>query len=488
MTKGLQDILYRAGALETEGPIDRRITSLELDSRKVGRDSLFAAMTGTKTDGHRFIGQAIEQGAACVLCEKMPGSRPEGVTFIRVKDVPEALGHIADNFFDHPSSALKLVGVTGTNGKTTTASLLYQVFTALGYPCGLLSTISNRIIDRELPATHTTPDVIAINRLLKEMVDSRCEYAFMEVSSHAIDQKRIAGLNFRGGIFTNITHDHLDYHKTFDAYLKAKKAFFDGLPASSFALSNLDDRNGRVMLQNCRADKKFYALQKGADYKGLVLENDFSGMLLRINGTELWSPLVGRFNAYNLLAVYGSARELGAEPEGLLPVLSKIMPAEGRFEYVRDKNGRTAIVDYAHSPDALKNVLETINDVREGSGRLITVVGAGGDRDTSKRPLMAALACKHSNKVVLTSDNPRSEDPMMIIKDMLKGLDAPARSKTISITDRREAIRTACALADKGDIVLVAGKGHEKYQEIKGVRHHFDDKEEVAKALKETEQ
>lgn len=488
MEQGLQHILYRAGIVATEGRLDRRVTDLVLDSRRVAQDCLFAALPGTHSDGHAHIPSAIALGATAILCERMPEERVEGVAYIQVKDVRKALGAVAANFFGNPSTSLRLVGITGTNGKTTAATLLYQVFRKLGYPSGLLSTISNRIDDKEVVATHTTPDVISVNRMLAAMAEARCAYAFMEVSSHAVDQERIAGLQFAGGIFSNLTHDHLDYHLTFEAYRDAKKAFFDQLPKEAFALSNADDRNGLVMLQNTSARRTTYSLLKPADYKGLILESDFSGMQLKLNGSEMWTSLVGRFNAYNILAVYGAATELGVSAEELLPALSSVVPAEGRFEYVRDDAGRTAIVDYAHTPDALKNVLETINEIRAGQGMLITVVGAGGDRDAAKRPLMAALAARMSDKVILTSDNPRSEDPELIIREMQGGLDPLTRRWVLSITDRKEAIRAACSLASRGDIILVAGKGHEKYQEIKGIRYPFDDKAVVAEALKETTQ
>jgi UDP-N-acetylmuramoyl-L-alanyl-D-glutamate--2,6-diaminopimelate ligase len=487
MPKKLQDILYKAGITAIRGKTDREIVSLHLDSREVKADSLFAAAPGSRVDGHRFIGAAEKQGATAVLCETLPESLNDEVTYIQVRDVRKSLGIIADNYYDHPSEQIRLVGITGTNGKTTTASLLYRAFMRMGYPTGLISTISNFILDKEIPATHTTPDVISLHRLLAEMKHQACTYAFMEVSSHAVDQQRIAGVYFNGGVFTNLTHDHLDYHKTFKAYLQAKKAFFDQLSRDAFALINADDKNGLVMLQNTQARIRTYSLRKGAFYKGKILEKSFAGMQLQLYGKEVWTPLVGQFNAYNLLAVCAVCLELGMDLEEVLPTLSTLGPAEGRFEYVRDAQNRTAIIDYAHSPDALKNVLETINDIRDGNKNLITVVGAGGDRDKSKRPLMASIAVSLSNRVILTSDNPRSEEAGKILSDMLEGVQPHHKKKVLVIEDRKEAIRTACVLAEPGDVLLIAGKGHEKYQEIMGVKHPFDDKEVVAEALRETE-
>lgn len=487
MSKKLQDILYKAGITATQGRIDREVTQLHLDSRKVIPESLFAATPGTLVDGHHFIDAAQEKGAGVILCERMPDNKAPEVTYIQVRDVRKALGTIAANFYDHPTEKLHLVGITGTNGKTTTASLLYRAFSRMGYPSGLISTISNIIADQEMPSTHTTPDVISLHRLMDEMTQQGCSYAFMEVSSHAVDQQRIAGLRFRGGVFTNLTHDHLDYHQTFKAYLEAKKAFFDQLPGEAFALVNTDDRNGQIMLQNTAAVKRTYALRQGAYYKAKILEKSFAGMQLQFNGQELWTPLVGQFNAYNLLAVYAVCLELGMPQAEVLAAISSLGPAEGRFEYVRDERNRTAIVDYAHTPDALKNVLETINDLRDGNKKLITVVGAGGDRDASKRPVMAAIAAAQSSKLILTSDNPRTEEPGQILQEMLKGVDIHQKKKVLVIEDRKEAIRTACALAESGDVLLIAGKGHEKYQEIMGVKHPFDDKAVVAEALRETE-
>ena len=485
----LKEILVNCNLLEFVGNKDLDIEKLSFDSREVEPGTLFFAVKGTQSDGHRYIGKAVEQGAIAVVCEQMPNEIKEGVTYIRVDDSAYVLGVGAANFFDNPSRELKLTGVTGTNGKTTIATLLYRLFTDAGYACGLLSTIEN-IVDHEvIPATHTTPDPIELNTLLKKMVDHHCEYAFMEVSSHAIDQHRIAGLQFAGGIFTNLTHDHLDYHKTMANYRNAKKKFFDDLPDDAFALTNLDDKNGSVMLQNTRARKRSYALKHDADYKGLVLESHFDGMLMKINGAELHTLLVGNFNASNLLAIYGAAAELGFDKDELLVEISKMKGANGRFDMVHSDSGIVGIVDYAHTPDALENVLNTINEVKAqlptAGCQLITVVGCGGNRDSSKRPEMAAAAAKLSDRVILTSDNPRDEDPDEIIRQMKEGVPTEDRAKTLSITDRREAIRTAVALARRGDIILLAGKGHEDYQIIKGVKRHFDDKEELNNALKE---
>ena len=482
----LKEILVNCNLLELVGNKDLDIERISFDSREVVPGTLFFAIRGTQSDGHRYIDKAVEQGATAILCEQLPETLKEGVSYIRVDNSAYVLGVAAANFYGNPSQELKLTGVTGTNGKTTIATLLYRLFTDAGYACGLLSTIEN-IVDHEvIPATHTTPDPIELNALLRKMVDHHCEYAFMEVSSHAIDQHRIAGLQFAGGIFTNQTHDHLDYHKTMANYRNAKKKFFDDLPASAFALTNLDDRNGSVMLQNTQARKRSYALKHDADYKGLVLESHFDGMMMKINGVELHTRLVGSFNASNLLAIYGAAIELGFDPNELLVELSKMRGANGRFDMVHSECGIVGIVDYAHTPDALENVLKTINDVRKsGNCQLITVVGCGGNRDTTKRPEMAAIAVKLSDRVVLTSDNPRDEDPEEILRQMKEGVGETDRAKVLSITDRREAIRTAVALAQRGDIILLAGKGHEDYQIIKGVKRHFDDKEELSNALKE---
>lgn len=481
----VKEILVNCNLLEIVGNKSLDISSISFDSRTVENGTLFFAVRGTQTDGHNYIGKAIEKGAIAIVCEQLPATLNEAVTYIKVDNSAYVLGVSASNFFDNPSKKLKLTGVTGTNGKTTIATLLYRLFTDAGYVCGLLSTIEN-IVDREvIPSTHTTPDPIELNALLKKMVDKDCEYAFMEVSSHSVDQDRIAGLEFAGGIFTNLTHDHLDYHKTMANYRNAKKKFFDNLPANAFALTNLDDKNGAVMLQNTRAKRLSYALKHDADFKGVVLESHFDGMMIKVNGTEMFTQLVGGFNASNLLAIYGAAISLGFDKDELLVEISKLKGANGRFDMVHSECGIVGIVDYAHTPDALENVLKTINDVRCHKEMLITVVGCGGNRDTTKRPEMAAVAAKMSDKVILTSDNPRFEDPDEIIRQMKEGLDEEAKRHVLSITNRREAIRTAVALANKGDIILLAGKGHENYQEINGIKNHFDDKEELSEALKE---
>ena len=485
----LKDILVNCNLLELIGNKDLDIAKVSFDSREVEPGTMFFAVKGTQTDGHDYIEKAVEKGAIAVVCEKLPKTLQDGVTYIRVDDSGYVLGVGASNYFGNPSKSLKLTGVTGTNGKTTIATLLYRLFTDAGYACGLLSTIEN-IVDHEvIPATHTTPDPIELNALLKKMVDHECEYAFMEVSSHSIDQNRIAGLHFAGGIFTNLTHDHLDYHKTMANYRNAKKKFFDDLPASAFALTNLDDKNGSVMLQNTRAKKLSYALKHDADFKGIVLESHFDGMLMKVNDTELFTRLVGGFNASNILAIYGAATALGFDRDELLVEISKLHGANGRFDMVHSDTGIVGIVDYAHTPDALENVLKTINEVKSqlptANCQLLTVVGCGGNRDTTKRPEMAAVAVKLSDKVILTSDNPRDEEPDEIIRQMKAGIGPDDMRKVLCITDRREAIRTAVALAKKGDIILLAGKGHEDYQIVKGVKRHFDDKEELTQALKE---
>lgn len=482
----LKDILYKVAVKELRGSTGTEIEKICIDSREVGPGDLFVARRGTSVDAHKFIPAAIEQGAMAIVCEEIPGDADDQVTWIQVQSSARALGIMASNLYGKPSSQICLCGVTGTNGKTTIASLLYQLFSELGYACGLLSTIRVMIADRELPATHTTPDALNINRMLKEMAEAGCSYCFMEVSSHAIDQERIAGLEFDGGIFTNITHDHLDYHGDFKAYIGAKKAFFDQLPARAFALSNADDKNGRIMLQNTAAKKHTYALKTPANFRARVLENLIDGLMLEIGKTEVWCRLIGEFNAYNLLAVYATALLLGQEQERVLTLLSRLNTAEGRFEYVRSENGITAIVDYAHTPDALQNVLRTINAVRTGNEELITVVGTGGDRDTTKRPLMGKIAGELSTRVILTSDNPRSEEPEEIIRQMKEGVAAIDHKKLLVITNRREAIHAACAMARPGDIILVAGKGHEKYQEIKGVKQPFDDKAILNEKLTKT--
>lgn len=482
--KYLSDILEGLAFTELQGSADVEIGSIVFDSRMVVAGSLFVAVRGTRVDGHDYIDQAIEQGAVAIICEDLPAHVTGEVDFFMVADTSKALGIISANFYDNPSGKLKLVGVTGTNGKTTIATLLYKLFRDLGYKCGLLSTVENQINGTIVEATHTTPDPVVLNMLLGEMVEQGCDYCFMEVSSHAIAQHRIEGLHFTGGIFSNLTHDHLDYHKTFDSYLKAKKAFFDGLPKNAFALTNVDDRNGNVMLQNTQAHKKTYGLKNMADYKAKVVENQFSGLLLNIDNEEVWFKLVGTFNAYNLMAVYAAAMLLEQDKAKVLTSLSKLSGAVGRFDYVVSSHNIIGIVDYAHTPDAVQNILSTVHDVRKGKEKVITVIGCGGDRDKTKRPLMAKVACEWSDKVILTSDNPRSEDPAQIIREMEAGVDPAFKRNTISIVDRREAIKTACHLAQPGDIVVIAGKGHEKYQEIKGVKTHFDDKEELMEVFK----
>ena len=479
----LNTLLSRVKYSALEGNDQVQITGIESDSRKIEKGFLFVAVKGTATDGHQYIATAIEKGATAIVCETMPESLDDNVTYIQVTDSNLAIALLASAFNGYPSEQLKLVGVTGTNGKTTIATLLYKLFSQLGYKSGLLSTVCNYVVDKEVAATHTTPDPISLNKLLKEMVDAGCEYAFMEVSSHSVAQERIGGLDFDGGIFTNLTRDHLDYHQTVEAYLKAKKGFFDMLPAKAFALTNLDDKNGMVMLQNTAAKKCTYSMRTLADFKGQIIEDHFDGMLLDINGKEVVTRFVGKFNASNLLAVYGAAIELGAEPEEVLIQLSLLTPVAGRFETIRSANGFTAIVDYAHTPDALTNVLTAIHEVLEGRGQVITVVGAGGNRDKGKRPLMAKEAAKASDKVILTSDNPRFEEPNDIIADMAAGLDPVDKKKTLQIADRKEAIRTAVMLAQPGDVILIAGKGHEDYQEVKGEKHHFDDREVVREIL-----
>ena len=453
---------------------------MQIDSRKSIPGSLFIAIKGVAFDGHQFINKAIEAGAVAVVHEESSLDKEEGIVYVQVENSAAAASLIAHNFFDQPSEKVKLVGVTGTNGKTTIATLLYKLFTSLGYKCGLLSTVENHIGERMIPATHTTPDAISLNTLLKQMVDEDCTHVFMEASSHAIHQHRVTGLHFAGGIFSNITHDHLDYHKSFDEYIRVKKSFFDGLPSSAFAISNADDKRGTVMLQNTSAKRYYYSLKTVADFKGKILDNSLTGLVMVVNDQEVHFRLIGEFNAYNLLAVFGAAICLAEDKQEVLRNLSMLTGAEGRFDYmVSGKDKVIAIVDYAHTPDALLNVLATIRKLKRGFEKIITVVGCGGDRDKTKRPVMAEVACEHSDKVIFTSDNPRSEDPAQIIKDMEAGVGAGAKRKYISIVDRKEAIKTAISLADKEDIVLVAGKGHEKYQEIKGVKNHFDDKEVV---------
>ena len=476
----LKDVLYKVALRSVAGSTDTEVRDVQIDSRKITDGCVFIAMKGVATDGHQFIDRAIDAGARTIVCEKLPASLKANINYVQVENSAEASAHIAHNFYGQPSEKLKLVGVTGTNGKTTVATLLYKLFTSLGYKCGLLSTVENRIGDRVEEATHTTPDTIILNATLKKMYDEGCTHVFMENSSHAIHQHRSTGLKFTGAIFTNITHDHLDYHKTFDEYIRVKKTFFDNLSSDAFAISNADDKRGMVMLQNTNAKKYLYSLRTAAEYKGKILDNSLTGLHMLVNEQDVHFRLIGEFNAYNLLAVFGVAICMGEDKHEVLRSLSVLTGAEGRFDYlISAKDRMIAIVDYAHTPDALLNVLATIKKLKRGNEQVITVVGCGGDRDRTKRPIMAEVACEHSDRVILTSDNPRSEDPAEIIKDMEKGVGIASRKKTLSITDRREAIKTAISLANAEDIILVAGKGHEKYQEIKGVKHHFDDKEVV---------
>lgn len=480
----LRDILAHVSTVQIHGDADVVVKALHIDSRRVERDSVFFAVRGTTSDGHAFIDKAVELGASVIVCEAFPEELKDGTVYVKVKDSAGAVGPMAAAFYGFPSEQLKVVGVTGTNGKTTTATLLYQLFEKLGYKCGLLSTVQNHIHDKVEIATHTTPDAISIQALLKRMLDAGCTYAFMEVSSHAIHQQRIAGIRFEGGIFTNITHDHLDYHKTFDEYIRVKKSFFDGLPEDVFALTNADDKRGMVMLQNTRAHKNTYSLKVPTDIKGKVLENNLTGLVMMVDGHEAHFRMIGTFNAYNLLAVYGAAILMGEDKMNVLAVLSGLHGAQGRFEtYSSPKEKVLGIVDYAHTPDALLNVLATINQLRTQGQQLFTVIGCGGDRDRTKRPIMAQVACEHSDKAILTSDNPRSEDPEEILNEMEAGLTGPQKRKSLRITDRKEAIKVAVTLAQSGDVVLVAGKGHETYQEIKGVKHHFDDREVLTEAF-----
>lgn len=480
----LQNIIQGIEIIEINGSVTTDITSVHIDSRKVTEGGLFIATRGTQSDGHTFIQGAIKAGATAILCEEMPKEMNEKqVTFIRVSNTEKIAGKVATQFYGNPTSQLKLIGVTGTNGKTTIATLLYQMFRQMGYKVGLLSTVCNYINEKAVPATHTTPDPITLNSLLAQMVDEGCEYAFMEVSSHAIAQNRIAGLTFAGGIFTNLTRDHLDYHGTVENYLKAKKLFFDNLPKDAFAVTNLDDKNGLVMTQNTAAKVATYSQRNLCDFKGRILEHHLEGMIIDFNDKETAVQFVGKFNASNLLAVFATAVMLGQETDEVLRVMSMLKPVSGRFEAIRSPKGYTAIVDYAHTPDAIANVLGAIHEILNGNGEIITVVGAGGNRDKGKRPLMAKEAVKGSAKVIITSDNPRFEEPADIIQDMLQGLSDEEQEKVLTISDRREAIRTACMIAKSGDVILVAGKGHEDYQDIKGVKHHFDDREEVKKAM-----
>lgn len=475
----LNELLNHISCSEIIGSAEKTVLGIDFDSRKVKSEFIFVAQPGVLSDGHQFIGKAIEKGASVIVCEQLPKELSPEITYIKVDDSNEILGKLASAFYGFPSKKLKVVGVTGTNGKTSIATLLYKMFLMLGYKTGLLSTISYRINNREETASHTTPNALKIQQLLAEMAEEGCEYCFMEVSSHAVHQKRIAGIEFAGGIFTNITHDHLDYHKTFAEYIKAKKAFFDGLTKEAFAITNIDDKNGLVMLQNTAARKITFSNRAVADFKCKVIENHFDGMLLNMDGSDIWTRFVGKFNASNLLAVYTTAIQLGQNKDEVMKIISDLHPVQGRFETVRSLDGKLAIIDYAHTPDALKNVLAAISEIRTRNEQVITVVGAGGDRDKTKRPEMANEAVLASDKVILTSDNPRSEEPAQIIKDMEAGVAVKYRNKVVSIENRREAIKTAAMLAKPGDIILIAGKGHENYQEINGVKHHFDDKEEI---------
>ena len=478
----LNELLKNIKPVQVIGDEQADITGVNIDSRKIKSGHLFVAIKGTQVDGHQFIPKALELGATAVLCEDLPAEKADGVTYVQVESTEDAVGKVATVFYGNPSEKLKLVGVTGTNGKTTIATLLYNMFRKLGYRCGLLSTVCNYIEGEAVPADHTTPDPIELNALLGRMVEAGCEYAFMECSSHAIHQKRIGGLKFTGGIFTNLTRDHMDYHKTVENYRDAKKMFFDDLPKS---ITNADDKNGMVMVQNCKAKVKTYSTRQAADYKARILECHFEGMYLEIDGREVGVQFIGKFNVSNLLAVYATAVMLGQKPEDVLVAMSTLKSVSGRLEPIHSPEGYTAIVDYAHTPDALDNVLKAIHEVLDGKGKVITVCGAGGNRDKGKRPLMAQEAVKQSGRVIITSDNPRFEEPQDIINDMLAGLDKQQLKKVVSIVDRKEAIRTACLLAQKGDVILIAGKGHEDYQEIKGVKHHFDDKEVVREVFGE---
>ena len=479
----LSELLKNIKPVATIGGADTDITGVNIDSRRIKAGHLFVAMKGTQVDGHKFIGKAVEMGAAAVLCEDLPEERAEGVTYVQVESTEDVVGEVATTFYGNPSTKLRLVGVTGTNGKTTIATLLYNMFSRMGHKCGLLSTVCNYVVGTPIPADHTTPDPIELNALLAQMVEAGCEYAFMECSSHAIAQKRIGGLTFAGGIFTNLTRDHLDYHKTFENYRNAKKAFFDALPKTAFAITNADDKNGMVMVQNTKAMVKTYSTRSVADFKGRIIECHFEGMYLDIDGHEVGVNFIGKFNVSNLLAVYAAAVMLGKKPEDVLVVMSTLHSVNGRLEPIQAPEGYTAVVDYAHTPDALENVLNAIHEVLDGKGHVITVCGAGGNRDKGKRPLMAQEAVKQSDKVIITSDNPRFEEPQDIIGDMLAGLNDQQMKKVVTIVDRRQAIHTACMMAQKGDVVLIAGKGHEDYQDVKGVKHHFDDHEVVREAF-----
>ena len=474
----LKDILYKVSIRSVKGDTSIAVKDLQIDSRKVSAATCFIALKGTATDGHQFIATAIENGAASVICETLPAETSDDITWIQVENSAVAAGFVSHNFYGEPSLKMKLVGVTGTNGKTTIATLLWKLFSALGYKCGLVSTVQNQVGGEIISSTHTTPDAVSVNALLSQMADAGCQYVFMECSSHAIHQHRITGLHFAGALFSNITHDHLDYHKTFDEYIRVKKSWFDALPSSAFAISNADDKRGMVMLQNTAAKKYYYSLKTMADFKGKILDNSITGLHMMVNETEVYFRMIGEFNAYNLLAVYGAAVCLGEDKNTILQLLSSLEGAEGRFDFMMSaKDKIIGIVDYAHTPDALLNVLATIKKLRQGHERIITVVGCGGDRDKTKRPVMAEVACEYSDRVIFTADNPRSEDPLEILREMEAGVNVVARKKYITIADRKEAIKTAVSLAAGDDIILVAGKGHEKYQEIKGVKNHFDDKE-----------
>ncbi len=480
----LHDILYKCPLVEVRGDLSTQVVDFHFDSRAIVAASLFVAVRGTASDGHTYIGASVAKGAVAVVCEEFPTEMPADVVWIKVADAALSLAHIAANYYDNPADKMKVIGVTGTNGKTTTATLLYKLFTAMGERSGLLSTVVVMIGEHEMPATHTTPDAKQLHFAFKKMVDAGCTYCFMEVSSHALVQKRVAGIKFAGAVFTNLTHDHLDYHGTFKNYLEAKKILFDELGSHAFGLVNADDKNGLVMLQNCKARRLTYSLQRMADYKGRIIENTFEGLFMDLNGREAWFRLIGSFNAYNLLAVYGVAKEMELDEDGLLEELSNIDGVNGRFQTITSaKRSHTAIVDYAHTPDALKNVLETIRDIRQGSGKIITVVGCGGNRDATKRPVMAEIAARLSDQVVLTSDNPRDEEPASILEQMMAGVPVSGRRKVMTVENRKEAIAVACRLAQPDDIILVAGKGHETYQEIKGVKHPFDDRKILAETF-----
>ena len=483
--KVLKDILYKVAIEAVKGPTDIAVNKIEFDSRKIELNDVFVAIRGSLSDGHTFIDKALELGASAIICETFPERIVNGVTYIQVKSSNEALAFLSANFYENPSQKLRLVGVTGTNGKTTIASLLYQLFKNAGYKVGLLSTVKILVDETEYKATHTTPDSLTINHFLNEMVETGCEFCFMEVSSHGVHQKRTEALHFEGGIFTNLSHDHLDYHNTFAEYRDVKKSFFDHLPKSAFAIVNVDDKNGAVMVQNTKAKKVTYALKSYADYRAQILENQFTGLLLKVNNHELWTKLIGSFNAYNLLAIFATAIELGLEEQEALRLVSALESVSGRFQYIVSESKITAIVDYAHTPDALENVLKTIENIRTRNEQLITVVGCGGDRDKTKRPIMAKIASELSDKVIFTSDNPRTENPETIIEEMEKGVEPQNFKKTLSIVDRKQAIKTACQLANSGDIILIAGKGHETYQEINGVRHDFDDMKIVKEILEQ---